>query len=80
MCNIMITEDLPSKTKSSSISNDTLCHAGFGCSITRVEKCTKMQGREAHPSITANCKAFFFRRNGAQKRAYKPTKETESGV
>lgn len=42
MSNIMITEDLPRKTKSTSISNTTLCHVVFGCSITCVEKCTKM--------------------------------------
>lgn len=55
----MITEDLPRKTKSTSISNDTHCHVGFGCSITRVEKCTKTQVGEERPSIAANCNVFF---------------------
>lgn len=39
--NTMIPADLPRTTKSSSISNDTLCHTGFGCLVTRVEKRTK---------------------------------------
>lgn len=57
--NIMITEDLPRKTKSTSISNDMLCHVGFGCSITHVEKCTKMQVGKERPSIIAHCNTLF---------------------
>lgn len=67
MRNIMLTEDLPRKTKSTSISNYTLCHVGFGCSTTHVEKCTKMQVGKECPSITANCNTLFSEGTGHKR-------------
>lgn len=49
--NIMIPADLPRTTKPTSISNDTLCHIGFGCLVTHVEKCTKAQ-KECRVPVT----------------------------
>lgn len=48
----MIPADLPRTTKSSSISNDTLCHTGFGCLVTRVENAPRRKQECSVPVTT----------------------------
>lgn len=67
--NIMITADLPRKTKSTSISNDTLCHTGFGCFLTCVEKRTKVQaGEECPVTIILSLHVEWDTKQGTQTR------------